>query len=146
MTAAIVIAACCMIPVDGVVVDHVDEIEINHLYNAEGERTLDQVIFWNWPKHHERPQVVAWRLWDAKKPMPTRNKVTCRTELTWIDGEQPRRVVAKVWRETWTQYDPEVEDRRFLSQNERLELSSLPYAAKQVETPSDSDLDLPPQP
>lgn len=81
----------------------VDCIELNHLYDSEGRYVYDQVILWQ--KYCDNEQhVVGWRL--VKTPL-------CFTNGFFIlrDGDFDRKIQYKMFRESWTQHDPEVVDR-----------------------------------
>lgn len=42
------VAIFCLNPVEDVVRDKVDAMEVNHFYNENGTHVHDQVIFWEW--------------------------------------------------------------------------------------------------
>ncbi len=62
MWAAFTIAALGMLPTDSFVVEGVDRIEVNHVYDCAGNLVIDQIIFWNWNARESRFDCVDWRL------------------------------------------------------------------------------------
>lgn len=106
---------------DPVIADRVDMIELNHVFDVRGEHVLDQVIFWDWegdngwhiaahhydPESIERPQRSgdAWLyVWHARSAF--------------------RMVEAPMFRETWSNYDPEIAERDRRPECERRGLCS----------------------
>jgi hypothetical protein len=105
-----------VVPVDEALRDHVDLIEINHVYNDLGQPVFDQLIFWEWCSAAARWQVRAWRMAkgagiDRAVPLPERDWQRGGYVLLWRDGDRLRIVRAAAVRETWTQYDPEMVER-----------------------------------
>jgi hypothetical protein len=103
-----------IVPHAPLVCDRVDIIELNRVYDERGRPTLTQMIFWEWREHDARPHVVAWRLWPERGLQPTRDWSVGDYVLLWHDGELLREVRAARWSESWTQHDPEMEDRTWL--------------------------------
>ena len=98
--------------------ESVDVVEVNHFYDGDGRRVLDQLLFYRWNvDHHE---LTDWR--NAKLPecLPTRRGG--KWECVWTDGIQLRRIRCSSVRESWTQWDPEVVDREVLPSNRRQKL------------------------
>lgn len=82
----------------------VDLIELNHVVAADGSVKLSQVILWDWEPGYDRFDVVEWRL--ASDGLPSR--VDGLWRIPWrIDDGSVVVVRAKIYRETWTRYDPE---------------------------------------
>jgi hypothetical protein len=136
-----------------VISESVDLVEVNHFYDEHGRLVFDQTIFYDWQRYKiegtpgalerdeaqtasggpsqefgYRFQVRAWRL--IKNPqtqLPYRNwrqgGYTCGP---WQDGETLRIVHARGFRETWTQYDPELVEREWLPKEKRKELRVKP--------------------
>ena len=111
---------------DVVAVDQVDLIEVNHFYDDQSRLVFDQVIFYDWCTYDNRYQVRAWRLLKHSAQIPRRNWRTGEHETIWRDGDVLRRIRAKVVRETWTQYDPEILEREFLPKEYRRKLRTRP--------------------
>lgn len=99
--------------------DEADIIEINHYYDERGKHVFDQVIFWEWRAEESAYRVIAWRF--LKRPYEISLRDPYRGDYTfrWADDDRLRQVRAPWFRETWTQYDPEVNDRRFFAQTLR---------------------------
>lgn len=118
-----------IVPAGDVVVDRVDLVELNHCYDDEGRHVFDQVIWYDWSPTAERHQVVAWRLVKSPEQLPQRRWLLSPGPLspgsspsytaTWQDGDVLRRVAAAAYRETWTQFDPELAEREHLPQQWR---------------------------
>jgi hypothetical protein len=121
----IVAGALSLVPATPLVCDQVDLLELNCVYDGDGRLMLRQMIFWDWQGDQARYQVVAWRLWQEDFPLPTRDWRTGAFVLLWSDAETLRSVRARAFWQTWTQHDPEMEDRRLLSQHLRRGLSTF---------------------
>jgi hypothetical protein len=128
MIAALLLAALMLTPPEeqtGVVVDAVDMVEVNHFYDDHGELVFDQLIFYDWCERANRFQVRAWRLLKATAQRPQRNWNGGGFVIVWHDGDLLRRVEAQVFRETWTQHDPEMDERSILAKEKRRELTAV---------------------
>lgn len=110
-------------PVDDVTRDQVDLIEINHFHDDHGRLVFDQIIFYDWCDEKCRFQVRAWRLLKTASQMPRRDLRGNGYIAMWHDGDITREVQAKSLRETWTQYDPEQTERKYLADTRRRELT-----------------------
>ena len=95
-------------------------IEANHYYDENGVHLLDQVIFYEWDALQSRYQIRSWRL--LKSPGQFPRPCDEGYEAVWREGATQRRVTAPAFRETWTQHDPELMERRWLPRDERREL------------------------
>lgn len=109
---------------ESVTAEQVDVVEVNHFYDDNGRHVFDQVIFYDWSDGWQRHQVVAWRLIKDRSQLPQRNwQASSESYVTfWVDQEVLRKVTAKSFRETWTQYDPELLEREALRKEDRREL------------------------
>lgn len=88
-----------------------DVVEYNHVHDGRGKHQFDQVIFWQWLSADDGHFCDGWAL--IRKPSTL--AVTKRSSgyvVTWVSGGQLCRVRCGGWRETWTQHDPEIEDRQ----------------------------------
>ena len=119
----LVMAATLLVPQSPVVRDDVDTIELNHVYDVWGNHTLSQLIFWKHYGISTRTHVVAWRLWKPGYPMPVHDVPQGGYALLFIDGQTLRLLRSQRYRETWTQYAPEIADRLLLPQNRRVGLT-----------------------
>ena len=98
------------VPFIAPVVDEVDLVEVNHVYNDQGKHRLTQLIFYNYQRGYDA-EVVDWRILKGRLPMPKGKKY----ETIFLDyGKIMRCVIARQYRETWTQYDVEQDERRHL--------------------------------
>ena len=104
---------------DGVAVDRVDLIEVNHFHDECGNRILDQVIFFDWCPANGRFVVRDWRLIKSAALWPQRDWQDESYRCRWHDGPVLREVTAPLYRETWTQHDPEVINRKYLPRSAR---------------------------
>lgn len=100
--------------------DTVSVVETNHFYNEDGVKVFDQLIAWDWCNDAERFQVRAWRLW---RPLHAVHAAEWKGVIIWMDGEKLRVLKYGSRRESWTQYDPELNERQTLATDARKELS-----------------------
>lgn len=112
-----------IIPRDLTARDCVDLVEVNHFYDESGRLVFDQAIMWRWWDRDCRFYVVAWRLIKSPSQIPQRSRRGGYTSV-WTDCETLRRVDAAAVRETWSQYDPELEERQHTPQERRRGLSA----------------------
>jgi len=112
-------------PVEAVVKDHVDLVEINHFYDEQGRLVFDQVIFYDWSDEKMCYTVRAWRLLKKREQAPVRDWKTGHYRAVWRDGGTWRDVTADSFRETWTQHDPELVNRKFLPKEDRRDLVKI---------------------
>jgi len=123
------IAVCVLLgftPTNHAKVDRVDLIEINHFFDEQGRLVFDQLIFYDWSAAEKRYNVRDWRLLKSPAQIPVRNWKDRDYVAIWHDFKErdvQRKVAAKMIRETWTQYDPELLEREHLPQEKRRELS-----------------------
>jgi hypothetical protein len=120
IVAALVLGIVPQLPL---VSDRVDVLELNRVYDDQGRPVLTQMIFWDWHQRDARLHVVAWRLWKDESQQPLRDWSQGDFVLLWNDGELLREVRAKTWRESWTQFDPELQDRNTFAKEHRRGLS-----------------------
>jgi hypothetical protein len=108
------------------IVDKVDMIELNHRYDDAGKHCYDQYLFWEWSVDYKRYHIVAWTLDEQKSSAPRiLSKNDNRYTLTFYDRgiSKNRKVIANVFRETETQYDPERENKNVFDEKYRRGLS-----------------------
>lgn len=140
------ILARALEPMEVPVVDTVDVLERNHFYGEQGEIVFTQHIGWSYDVADLH--VVFWRLnKDEKSPITPTSK---GYQWQWWDGDTLRRVESKVYRETWTQFDPELRDRAHVAAHDRRGLTktfSVETSERYSNTsPSDLDIPTPPRP
>ena len=119
----------CILPASETLTDRVPEIECNHRYCDAGRYVGTQFIFWEY--RNGVRVVMDWRNRHGKAHVQRRGT---GWRLTFMDGERLRVVDAAAYRETWTQGDPEIEDRYrwgiehmvHTADNPRTKLSEVP--------------------
>jgi len=139
-----------IIPGERVTIEHVDRVEINHVYNPHGHLVLDQVIWWNWSLSEDCWRVVDWRMlknvrrhddqqaarWNADHPdgppyvarwiggHATPHRVPGGFASQWWDetSGKRRQVKATTRLETWTAHDRELIERETLPEANRQRL------------------------
>jgi len=97
--------------------ESVDLIELNHYYDTRGRLIYDQVVFWEINPTNKRFQVRAWCLVDDREDLdrrPIKNESTGRWSVVWRDGDKRvmRHITSQQYRESWTQTDPERDDKK----------------------------------
>ena len=128
-TLVLLLSSCGSSPIEDLVVDQVDLVEINHYHDELGRPVFDQIIFYDWSPRESRYQVRAFRMLKSSQQIPRRNWVDGGYDTIWHDGQTNdllRRVHARQMRETWTQYDPELVEREYLAKDRRRDLTKLP--------------------
>jgi hypothetical protein len=135
--ALLAIAALALVPHDLIPLDTADVIELNHFYDPEGRKVFDQVIFWEWHAEEAAFRVVAWRLWKSPAQTPHRDWLRGGYRTLWLDVDLPRLVRAASFHESWTQYDPELEDRHFLPPDRRRGLAGEQKPSVHADLPSE---------
>ena len=118
-------------PTDGnpILRQSVDLIELNHFYDDLGRHTYDQVIFYEWSVEYSRYHVIAWCLVeDDQSRMPVLLPGGREVQVCWFDRDvkRTREVHSKLYLETWTQTDPERENKKLLDEKFRNTLLKLP--------------------
>lgn len=124
-SAALLLAALCLNPVEDVARDKVDLIEVNHFYDEKGRLVFDQILFYDWEPIRGRYDVRAWRLLKKPTQVPRRDWRSRKFVAVWHDGEILREVEAETVRESWTQYDPELIEREHLPKDKRRDLHKI---------------------
>lgn len=97
----------------------VDLIEVNHYHDDTGRHVFDQMIFYEWEPVYSRYHVREWRLAKSETRLPRRDYRAKVWRVVFYDAGEPRIVEATEYRETWTQYDPELVNREHLPQEAR---------------------------
>lgn len=85
----------------------VADCEINHVFETDGTYRFTQTIWWHWAPDGTR-RVAAWK-WTKECTMPV--LIQGRYHVFFLDRCGMHRVAARRWYESWTTYDPELEDR-----------------------------------
>ncbi len=113
--------------------ESVDLIELNHFYDDLGRHTYDQVIFYEWSVEYSRYHVIAWCLVEEDQTrLPVLLPGGKEVQVRWFDRDikRTREVRSKLYRETWTQSDPERENKKLLEEKYRGSLLKLPQKPK----------------
>jgi hypothetical protein len=118
----LLLASVCHNGTELVVVDEVDLMEVNHFYDEQGRHVFDQTIFYDWCPVQCRFNVRAWRLLKTPSQRPSRDWESGGHVAFWHDGTVLRRVRSRAFRESWTQYDPELVERDFVPKEQRPDL------------------------
>jgi hypothetical protein len=100
----------------------VDLIELNHFIDQDGREVFRQVLFYDWSDRHRRYIVRAWRLVKSESQLPRRRWAPACYQCTWHDEGLLREISAPAFRETWTQQDPERQNRKIVPEEERIPL------------------------
>jgi len=93
--------------------ESVDLIELNNKYSKDGKHTFTQVIFWERYPGNGKYHVRDWHLVDERESLsgyPV--KRNDRWESWFVKEGKTHRVTSKLFKESFTQFDPEVEDKR----------------------------------
>jgi hypothetical protein len=114
-----------------VVEEHVDLIELNHFYDHQGRHVYDQVIFYERAADTGKFQVRAWCLVedrDALNRRPIKNVSTQLYQVDWYDNDQKlmRKLSSRLFRESWSQVDPERADKKHHDERSRILLVQNP--------------------
>lgn len=115
-----------IVPVDNVVRDEVDLIEINRFYDECCKLVFEQVLFYRWHEHEGRHHIHAWRMLKSPGQVPQSDKQNGGYVTRWNDTQEGgiwREVRCKSIRESWTQIDPELIDREAFPRDRRRGLS-----------------------
>jgi len=86
-------------------------MEVNRICDCNGRIGLQQIIFWDW--NGEFYEVVAWRILNPTM-QPTYRWGECRYVSDWRENNKSYRVHAITFRETWTTWDPEIDNRELV--------------------------------
>ena len=100
---------------------HVPSQHRNHVYDDEGNLSFEQVLY---EKIFEdgNSHVTDWRLNKKGRKTPIKNHKTGKYEATFTDGIWSRRVTSDAMMQTWTPFDIEIDDRNFISPENRKKL------------------------
>jgi hypothetical protein len=117
-----------IIPFSPLPSDHFDLIEINHYYDDDGNLYFTQVIGWDWSDSFADYIVQAYVLLNKKESITLPTLKSNIYEYKFIDqAHTVRKVTSKFFRETWTQYDPELVDRNRFPHEDRRDFQLKTY-------------------
>jgi hypothetical protein len=100
--------------------EHVDLIELNHKYDCNGTLTFDQIIFYEWSPSEHRYHVRSWVI-SSPQIEPRKDYRSGLYRVSFTDREQKleRVITSSYFRESWTQTDPERDNKKHLDERER---------------------------
>lgn len=107
---SMVLSVAIVVSAGPVVEDYTDLIEFNHVHDCKGNPIFDQVIAWKWYRDENKYHVRVWKMFEAGDTPPKCNYSSGLYSHRWCDNSRQRIVVAKYYRESWTQFDPERAD------------------------------------
>ena len=118
----------------------VDLIELNHFYDQQGRLVYDQVIFYERAPETGRFQVRAWCLVEDRESLnrrPVKNQQTELYQVDWFDTDQRlhRKITSRLYRESWTQIDPERINKKIHDERLRISMIQSPKKFLPVEQP-----------
>ncbi len=132
--------------------ESVDLIELNHFHDEQGRPVYDQVIFYEWSASQAKYHVRAWCLIEPKEIVsrrPVQSFSDDRYHVRWFDNDQHiyRHISSQLYRETWTQTDPERANKKILDERNRTALYKRPEKqtkenTKEQPTPSTTESDV----
>jgi hypothetical protein len=107
--------------------EYVDLIELNHFFDAKGRIVYDQVVFHERAPETGRFQVRAWCLVEDREHLnrrPVKNEETGIYQVDWFDTDRriQRKITSRLFRESWSQVDPERENKRVHPERLRIDL------------------------
>ena len=109
------------------VAESVDCIELNHHYDHCGRLIYDQVIFYERAPETGKFRVRAWCLVEDREHLnrrPIKNEETGIYRVDWYDTDKKlqRSITSRLYRESWTQVDPERANKKFHDERLRVGL------------------------
>ena len=116
---AIVLVSILSVPLKlaNTIAESVDCIELNHFHDQKGKLVYDQVIFYERAPETGRFRVRAWCLVEDREVLdrrPVKNEETGVYRVDWFDSDKrvKRKITSRMFRESWTQLDPERENKK----------------------------------
>jgi hypothetical protein len=110
-------------------IQRVDLIELNHCHDETGRHCYDQLVFYEWSPDYRRYHVVAWCLVDqGLARMPAFDHSKRLYIVSWYDREsgRHREIWSPIFRETWSDSDPERANKKLLDEKYRVTLLRQP--------------------
>ncbi|MCY2985944.1 MAG: hypothetical protein NTY15_20135 [Planctomycetota bacterium] len=119
--------------------EYVDLIELNHFFDQQGRLVYDQVVFYERAPETGKFQVRAWCLVEDREYLnrrPVKNLETELYQVDWFDTDQRllRKITSRLYRESWTQVDPERSNKKFHDERLRISLIQNPKKFQQSQT------------
>lgn len=131
---ALVLSIPCQLASD--TYEYVDLIELNHFCDKCGRLVFEQVIFYERTPTNGKFQVRAWCMVEDHKDLtrrPVKNEQTGLYQVDWYDSDKKlqRKITSRLYRESWTQVDPEVANKKVHPECLRIGLVKRFEAAKE---------------
>jgi len=128
----------------GVITESVDMIELCHMYDKSGDYNFDMILFYELCPATGRFLVRTWcHVEDSEflNRRPVRNYQNNLIEVDWHDTDKKvvRHITSRLYRESWTQIDPEQLNRKFLHEEDRVALIDPKYLGKKSNLPTAED-------
>jgi hypothetical protein len=132
---AIAVCACALALVSSkgndIFEEYVDLIELNHFYDPRGVFVYDQVIFYERSPETGVFRVRAWCLVEDREILnrrPIKNVQSQLYQVDWYDHDNRllRKIRSHIFRESWTQIDPERLNKQVHEERLRLALVQHP--------------------
>ncbi len=95
--------------------EYVDLLELSHKYDHKGNHTFTQLIVWEHRPENGKYVVRDWTILDSRESLsgfPVRNAKSGMYESSFIKHGVYYELRSGLFRESWTHYDPEVENGR----------------------------------
>lgn len=109
-------------------IEWVDLIELNHFYDKQARYVFSQVIFYERLAENGQFRVRSWALVNEQESLTRIPEYNPATEVVTVTMKLPNDVVvrlkSRLFRETWTQNDPEKDDKLKLPEQYRLRLAA----------------------
>lgn len=108
---------------DKVLFETCDLIELNHFYDDLGRHAYDQIIFYEWSPDYRRFHVISWVLIDSNSGATLSNTKEWHS-VEWRDTENKvnRQLKSKLFRETFSNVDPERANKKLFDEKFRRRL------------------------
>lgn len=102
--------------------DHCDLVELNSFHDCNARHVFDQVIFYEWAPDDAKYHVRAWIISDDDSNAGRRPQKQYSNGLyvvRWADSGINRVVTATHYRRSWSQIDPERDNKKVLNETLR---------------------------
>lgn len=94
-------------------------IEINHRYDDMDRHCYDQVLLWDWNAEYRRYDVQAWFLLSNNTLHERPRKVGDYYIIDLTRDGKSYKIKSKIFRETWTDTDPERDNKNLMDEKFR---------------------------
>ncbi len=93
--------------------ESIDCMELNHKFDDKGQHTFSQLIVWERRPENGKYAVRDWVLLDSRESLsgfPVRNAKTGMYESSFVKNGVYYELRSRIFRESYTQKDPELEN------------------------------------